>query len=194
MPRVGFLVLALGLKMFWPSPATMSQPQSVNPIGTSAVNHEEALLPASRDLVWTVQILQNMQRRYAMTPRLALLLALFGLIAMGTASLVQADGEILVFAVVSEAPKDKARVLAKVSVVDAVSDMKLLASETILNNLIWKKLEICHAMRLEGYKIAEGFQVVTVHVIDASMLPMSLQSFAGDCLIKKALEIAPLVD
>ena len=129
-----------------------------------------------------------------MTPRLALLLALFGLIAMGTASLVQADGEILVFAVVSAVPKDKARVSAKVSVNDAVSDMKLLASEAILNNLIWKKLEICHAMRLEGYKIAEGFQVVTVHVIDASMLPMSLQSYAGDCLIKKAVEIAPLVD
>ena len=129
-----------------------------------------------------------------MTPRLALLLALFGFIAMGTASLVQADGEILVFAVVSAVPKDKARVSAKVSVNDAVSDMKLLASEAILNNLIWKKLEICHAMRLEGYKIAEGFQVVTVHVIDASMLPMSLQSYAGDCLIKKAVEIAPLVD
>ena len=129
-----------------------------------------------------------------MTPRLSLLLALFGLIAMGTASWVQADGEILVFAVVSEVPKDKARVSAKVSVNDAVSDMKLLASETILNNLIWKKLEICHAMRLEGYKVAEGFQVVTVHVIDASMLPMSLQSFAGDCLIKKAIDVAPLVD
>ena len=129
-----------------------------------------------------------------MTPHLSLLLALFGLIAMGTASLVQADGEILVFAVVSEVPKDKARVSAKVSVNDAVSDMNLLASETILNNLIWKTLEICHAMKLEGYKVAEGFQVVTVHVIDASMLPMSLQSFAGDCLIKKAIEIAPLVD
>ena len=129
-----------------------------------------------------------------MTPHLSLLLALFGLIAMGTGVLVQADGEILAFAVVSEAPKDKARVSAKVSLNDAVSDMKLLASETILNNLIWKKLEICHAMKLEGYKIAEGFQVVTVHVIDAGMLPMSLQSFAGDCLIKKAIEIAPMVD
>ena len=129
-----------------------------------------------------------------MTLRLSLLLMLFGLIAMGTASLAQADGELLGFAVVSEVPKDKARVSAKVSVNDAVSDMKLLASETILNNLIWKKLEICHAMKLEGFKVAEGFQVVTVHVIDASMLPMSLQSFAGDCLIKKAIEIAPLVD
>jgi hypothetical protein len=125
---------------------------------------------------------------------MSLLLMLFSLMAMGTASLVQADSEILGFAVVSEAPKDKARVSAKVSVNDAVSDMKLLASEAILNNLIWKKLEICHAMRLEGYKIAEGFQVVTVHVIDAGMLPMSLQSFAGDCLIRKAVEIAPLVD
>jgi hypothetical protein len=129
-----------------------------------------------------------------MTTRLPLLLMLSVLIVMGTASVIQADGEILAFAVVSEMPKDKARISAKVSVHDAVSDMKLLASETILNNLIWKKLEICHAMKLEGFKVAEGFQVVTVHVIDASMLPMSLQSFAGDCLIKKALEIAPMVD
>ena len=129
-----------------------------------------------------------------MPPPLSLLWMLLGLIAMGTASLVQADGEVLGFAVVSEAPKDKARVSAKVSVSDVVSDMTLLASETILNNLIWKKLEICHAMKLEGFKVAEGFQVVTVHVIDAGMLPMSLQSFAGDCLIKKAIEIAPLVD
>ena len=125
---------------------------------------------------------------------MSLLLMLFSLMVMGTASSVQADSEILGFAVVSEAPKDKARVLAKVSVNDAVSDMTLLASETILNNLIWKKLEICHAMRVEGYTVAEGFQIVTVHVIDAGMLPMSLQAFAGDCLIKKAVEIAPLVD
>ena len=129
-----------------------------------------------------------------MPPPLSLLWMLLGLIAMGTASLVQADNEVLGFAVVSEAPKDKARVSAKVSVNDIVADMTLLASETILNNLIWKKLEICHAMKLEGFKVAEGFQVVTVHVIDASMLPMSLQSYAGDCLIKKAIETAPLVD
>ena len=124
----------------------------------------------------------------------SLLLMLFGLLVVGIASTVQADGETLAFAVVSEVPKDKARISAKVSINDAVSDMKLLASETILNNLIWKKLEICHAMKLEGFKAAEGFQVVTVHVIDAGLLPMSLQSYAGDCLIKKAIEIAPLVD
>ena len=130
-----------------------------------------------------------------MTLRLSLRLALFSFImAMGTSFLVQADGEILAFAVVSEAPRNKARVPARVLMNDAVSDLKLLASDAILNNLIWRKLEICHAMKLQGHKVAEGFQVVTVHVIDASMLPMSLQSFAGDCLIKKALEIAPLVD
>jgi len=134
------------------------------------------------------------QRKYVMTSRVAPLLMLLGLLVIGMASTVQADGETLAFAVVSAAPKDKARISAKVSIHDAVSDMKLLASETILNNLIWKKLEICHAMKLQGFKVAEGFQVVTVHVIDAGMLPMSLQSFAGDCLIKKAIEIAPLVD
>ena len=124
---------------------------------------------------------------------MSLLLILFSLM-MGAASSAQADGEILAFAVVSEVPRDKSRISAKVSLNDIVSDMKLLASETILNNLIWKKLEICHAMKMEGYKVAEGFQIVSVHVIDAGMLPMSLQSFAGDCLIKKAIEIAPLVD
>lgn len=129
-----------------------------------------------------------------MTRHLLLLLMLTGLMAIGANSLAQADGEVLGFAVVSEVPRDKAVVPAKVSVNDTVSDMKLLASETILNNLIWKKLEICHAMRIEGYRVAEGFQVVTVHMIDAGMLPMSLQSYAGDCLIKKAVEVAPLRD
>ncbi len=129
-----------------------------------------------------------------MNSRLSLLLMLLGLLMLGAASMAQAEGETLAFAVVSEMPKDKAQVMAKVSINDAVSDMKLLTSETILNNLIWKKLEICHAMRLEGYKSPEGFQIVTVHVIDAGMLPMSLQSFAGDCLIKKAIEVAPLRD
>jgi hypothetical protein len=129
-----------------------------------------------------------------MIRQLLLLLTLTGLMAIGVNSLAQADSEVLGFAVVSETPRDKALVSAKVSVNDTVSDMKLLASETILNNLIWKQLEICHAMRIEGYKVAEGFQVVTVHILDAGMLPMSLQSFAGDCLIKKAVEVAPMRD
>lgn len=123
---------------------------------------------------------------------LAFLLAM-GVVG-GTAGQVFSDNELLIFAVVSEVPKNKARVAVKASINDVVSDTKLLASEAILNNLIWKNLEICHAMRVEGTKTAEGYQVVSVRVIDAGMLPMSLQSFAGDCLIKKAIEVAPLVD
>lgn len=118
-------------------------------------------------------------------------MGLFGLLGIGA---VQADEELTIFAVVSEVPKDKARIAVKASVDGTVSDMKLLPTETIQNNLIWKKLEICHAMKLEGMKLADGFRVTIVRVVDASMLPMTLQSFAGDCLIKKAVEIAPLVD
>ncbi len=113
---------------------------------------------------------------------------------MGTAMEGHAEDELLIFAVVSEVPKDKSRVAVKASINDVATDTKLLASDAILNNLIWKKLEICHAMRVEGTKAAEGYRVLTVRIIDASMLPMSLQSFAGDCLIKKAIEVAPLVD
>ena len=54
-----------------------------------------------------------------MTSHLSLLLMLFGLIVMGTVSVVQADGEILGFAVVSEVPRDKARISAKVSSIRA---------------------------------------------------------------------------
>ena len=111
-----------------------------------------------------------------------------------TAGVAHADDELLIFAVVSEVPKDKSRVAVRASINDVATDTKFLASDTILSNLIWKKLEICHAMRVEGTKTPEGYRVVTVRIIDASMLPMSLQSFAGDCLIKKAIEVAPLVD
>ena len=116
------------------------------------------------------------------------------IIMLGTLVVGHSEDELLIFAVVNEAPKDKSRVSVKASINDVAIDTKLLASETILNNLIWKKLEICHAMRVEGTKTQEGYKVTTVRIIDASMLPMSLQSFAGDCLIKKAIEVAPLVD
>ena len=121
-----------------------------------------------------------------------------GLICIGlgwvSAMPAHADNEQLAYAVVSDAPKDKTRISAKIAIDGAVVDMKLLASEDVLSNLIWKKLEICHAMKLEGQRSGEGFRVVSVRVVDASMLPMALQGFAGDCLLKKALEVAPLVD
>lgn len=115
-------------------------------------------------------------------------------IILGASGVGYSEEELLIFAVVTEVPKDKSRVTVKASINDVASDTKLLASDTILNNLIWKKLEICHAMRVEGIKASDGYKVVTVRIIDASMLPMSLQSIAGDCLIKKAIEVAPLVD
>lgn len=105
-----------------------------------------------------------------------------------------ADEDILAFAVVSEQPKDKARVPAKVAIDGTVAELKLLASDQILSNLIWKKLEVCHAMKLEGQKVPEGFRVTSVRVIDSAMLPMALQGYAGDCLLRKALEVAPFVD
>lgn len=98
------------------------------------------------------------------------------------------------FAVVSEAPTNKARVPAKVLIEGAVSEMALLPSDTVMTNPIWRTIEICHAMKLEGSKTGDDFRVQSVRILDASMLPMALQGFAGDCLIKKAVEIAPLVD
>ncbi len=114
-----------------------------------------------------------------------------GIVQTGPAG---ADEDVVAFAVVSELPKDKARVPAKVALDGSVTDMKLLASDHILSNLVWKKLEICHALKLEGQKSSEGFRIHTVRAIDGAMLPMVLQGFAGDCLLKKALEVAPLVD
>lgn len=105
-----------------------------------------------------------------------------------------AEEDVIAFAVVSEPPKDKTRVPAKVAVEGVVSDLKLLASEQILSNPVWRRLEICHAMKLEGQKVQDGFRVASVRMIDGAMLPMVLQGFAGDCLLKKALEMAPLVD
>jgi len=105
-----------------------------------------------------------------------------------------AEEDVLAFAVVSEPPKDKTRVPAKVAIDGTVTDLKLLASDQMLSNLIWKNLEICHAMKLEGQRVPEGFRVTSVRAIDGAMLPMVLQGFAGDCLLKKALEVAPFVD
>ena len=121
-------------------------------------------------------------------------MAVLMILLVATSTVGHSGDELLIFAVVSEVPKDKSRVAVKASVNDVVTDTKLLASDAVLNNLIWKKLEICHAMRVEGTKTSDGYRVLTVRIIDASMLPMSLQSFAGDCLIKKAIEVAPLVD
>jgi hypothetical protein len=121
----------------------------------------------------------------------------WGIVASVTLSLFTpawADDDTVVFAVVSDVPKDRSRVSAKALLDGAVSDLKLLPGDTILGNPVWRTLEVCHALKLEGMKMGDGFKVSTARVLDASMLPMALQGYAGDCLIKKAVEIAPLAD
>ncbi|HNP81837.1 MAG: hypothetical protein WBC46_16040 [Nitrospira sp.] len=124
-------------------------------------------------------------------------LRVWGIVTWVTLSLfvpVWADDDTVVFAVVSDVPKDRSRVSAKALLDGAVSDLKLLPGELILGNPVWRTLEVCHALKLEGMKIGDGFKVTSARVLDASMLPMALQGYAGDCLIKKAVEIAPLAD
>lgn len=124
-------------------------------------------------------------------------LRVWGIVTSLTLSLfvpVWADDDTVVFAVVSDVPKDRSRVSAKALLDGAVSDLKLLPGELILGNPVWRTLEVCHALKLEGMKMGDGFKVTSARVLDASMLPMALQGYAGDCLIKKAVEIAPLAD
>jgi len=108
-------------------------------------------------------------------------------------ALAQQDPEVL-FAVVTKVSKDRQQVTAQLSSGGVVSEAMLIASDAVLDNLIWKKLEVCHALKAEAWKNAEGYRVVSIRVLDAGMLPMALQGFAGDCMIKKALEIAPQGD
>jgi hypothetical protein len=133
-------------------------------------------------------------KRYTMRAVIALCCLLGSSALVYAPDPAAAEEDVVAFAVVSEPPRDKARISAKVAIEGAVADLTLLASDQILSNLIWKKLEICHAMKLEGRKVPEGFRVASVRVIDSAMLPMVLQGFAGDCLLKKALEMAPLMD
>jgi hypothetical protein len=100
----------------------------------------------------------------------------------------------LVFAVVTKVPRDRSKVPARVFAGGTVVDSVLLAPEEIVGNPIWRTLEICHSIRAEGWKTADGYRLATVRVIDSSQLPMELQGVAGDCLIRKALEIAPMAD
>ena len=120
-------------------------------------------------------------------------------IAMGTvASLVIMAATVFaqdtIFAVVTKVDKDKRQATAQVLAGSAVAESVLVPTETVQDNLIWKKLEMCHSLKAEATKIPEGYRIMSVKMLDAGMLPMSLQGIAGDCLLKKALEFAPLVD
>ncbi|MGH7164359.1 MAG: hypothetical protein ACREIS_02405, partial [Nitrospiraceae bacterium] len=96
-----------------------------------------------------------------------------GLALLLTAAVVLAQEDPLaIFAVVTKVPKDKKQVTAQLSVADTVSEGTLIASEEILANPIWRKLEICHSLKVEAWKSQEGYRVVSVKVLDAGMLPM----------------------
>ncbi len=128
--------------------------------------------------------------------RTAILMCGFCIVMAGVvnSSSAAADEDVIAFAVVTELPKDRTQVPSKVAIEGSVSEMKLLASEHILSNPVWKTLEVCHALKLEGQKSSQGFQIHSIRAIDAAMLPMVLQGVAGDCLLKKALEVAPFID
>jgi hypothetical protein len=99
-----------------------------------------------------------------------------------------------IFAVVTSVSKDKRQAGAQVSVEGTLSAATLVPSDDVLDNMIWRNLEICHSLKAEGVKAGEGYRITSVKGLDAGMLPMVLQGVAGECLLKKALEFAPLVD
>jgi hypothetical protein len=105
-----------------------------------------------------------------------------------------ASAQDTIFAVVTKVDKDKRQAVAQVLAGGAVAEGVLVPTEAVQDNLIWKKLEMCHSLKAEATKGPEGYRIMSVKMLDAGMLPMSLQGIAGDCLLKKALEFAPLVD
>ena len=126
-----------------------------------------------------------------MMTRVLLILSLLMLTA--APALPQGD-PIVIFAVVSKVPKDRGQVSARVLADGQVVDGTLIATNGILSNPIWRALEICHSLKAEVWKTADGYQLASVKALDPGMLPMELQGVAGDCLLRKALDIAPLAD
>lgn len=134
-------------------------------------------------------------RRARLTPArwLGLITGLLWGLSPGIA-LPQQD-PLVIFAVVTKVSKDKKQVSAQVvEGTSAAAEAALIPTDPILDNLIWRKLEVCHALKAEAWKTPDGYRIVTVRVLDAGMLPMTLQGFAGDCMIRKALEFGPSVD
>lgn len=99
-----------------------------------------------------------------------------------------------VFGVVTNLGRDGRPMTAQVLIGGTVSELSLIPTESVADNPIWKKLEKCHSLRLEGTRSGDGYRISGLRVLDAGMLPMALQGIAGDCLLRKAMEIAPLVD
>jgi hypothetical protein len=126
-----------------------------------------------------------------MMTRAFLILSILALTA--GAALAQGDPA-TIFAVVTKVPRDRSQIPARVLAGGQVTDSLLLAPDEILSNPIWRTLEICHSLKAEAWKTPGGYRLASVKAVDSGMLPMELQGVAGDCLIRKAVEIAPLAD
>ncbi len=109
------------------------------------------------------------------------------------ATIISAQDTVL-FAVVTNISKDRKAVTAQVTTGGAVSEATLIPNDVVLDNLIWRNLEICHSIRADTEKVGEDYRLLSVKQLDAGMLPMTLQGVAGDCLLKKALDLAPLLN
>lgn len=104
------------------------------------------------------------------------------------------QGPSLIFAVLTDVSQGKQEVTAQVYVGGQVTEATLIASEQVLHNPMWKKFETCQSLKAEGWKVPEGYRIASFRMLGAGMLPMALQGIAGDCLLKKILEFAPLLD
>ena len=114
-------------------------------------------------------------------------------VASGRVAVAQ-EATVVIFAVVTKISDDRRQVTAQVSTGDTAEETVLVVSDEVLRNPIWRTLEVCHALRGEATKQPEGYHLLSVRVLSAGMLPMTLQGVAGDCLLKKALEYAPLIE
>ena len=126
-----------------------------------------------------------------MMVRILLIVSL--LVVTAAPALSQGD-PMLIFAVVTKVPRDRSKVPARVLFGGQVADGILIVPDGIVSNPVWRTLEICHSIRGEALRTSEGYRLESVKVIDSGQLPMELQGVAGDCLIRKALEIAPMAD
>lgn len=119
---------------------------------------------------------------------------IFGLLMLTAAPAWPQGDPTVIFAVVSKVPKDRGQVSARILAGGQVVDGTLIATNGILGNPIWRTLEVCHSLKAEAWKTADGYQLASVKALDPGMLPMELQGVAGDCLLRKALDLAPMAD
>jgi len=125
---------------------------------------------------------------------MARVLLILSLLVLTAAPAWPQGDPITIFAVVSKVPRDRGQVSARILTAGQVVDGMLIATNGIVGNPIWRTLEVCHSLKAEAWKTAEGYQLASVKALDPGMLPMELQGVAGDCLLRKALDLAPMAD